>query len=282
MGLAVIAVTFVLSTPYFFLDFTTALESLRTEGRSTHLGADGLSPLGNLGWYLTTAIPNTVTWPQYILIIMGSCIILWRREILSLLILAYVVIFLTAIFFSPLHWARWIIPTLPILALLAVSALDFFSRRVLKSVHIQSAALGLCVIVISAWPAYQSILHDIRESSPSTCVLAREWMIGHLPAKSHIAQEWYTAPLDKTHFTVTEKFSLAQNSTLDSYVSEDYDYLVVSSAIYQRYFSEPERYREEVNFYNTLFQNSYLLGEFIPTDTQGGPTIRIYELKSIP
>ena len=47
---------FALSTPYFFLDWNTALDSVKRENASRP-GATGLSHLGNLRWYLGTAIP---------------------------------------------------------------------------------------------------------------------------------------------------------------------------------------------------------------------------------
>jgi hypothetical protein len=52
LGLTATAISFALTSPYFFLDAQQALASLRLENRPTHPGADGLTPLGNLLWYL--------------------------------------------------------------------------------------------------------------------------------------------------------------------------------------------------------------------------------------
>ena len=43
VGLLAIVLTFAVTTPYFFLDFGVALDSLRGEARTGHVGADGLS-----------------------------------------------------------------------------------------------------------------------------------------------------------------------------------------------------------------------------------------------
>jgi 4-amino-4-deoxy-L-arabinose transferase-like glycosyltransferase len=97
MGFLAVAFAFALSTPYFFLDSATAREDLSTEARSTHLGADGLSPLGNLRWYLTTAIPLSMSWPQAILAVLGIALIAWHHKPKQLLLLGFSVIFLAGI-----------------------------------------------------------------------------------------------------------------------------------------------------------------------------------------
>lgn len=58
---------------------------------------------------------------------------------------------------------------------------------------------------------------------------------------------------------------------------QGYDYVVVSSSIYDRFFAEAERYPKEVEFYQTLFAQGKLVEEIAPTYWMAGPTIRIYE-----
>lgn len=280
IGLLVIVLTFMVTTPYFFLDFGTTLGSLRTEARTEHVGADGLSHVGNLWWYLTTAIPNIVTWPQYCLAIGGIGWAIWKRQFLILLMAGYTIIFLMAISLSALHWSRWLIPVLPLLALFAAFALYTLCIQIFKAKNFQFFALGLGVVGLSIGPAYQFVLFDFRLSMPSTRVLARNWAASNLPPKSRIAQEWYAALLGNTDFAVTELFSLSENNSMDFYLSNDYDYLIVSDSIYNRYFKEPVRYPKQVEFYVTLFEKGILLCEFKRSDTQGGPTIRIYKLNN--
>jgi len=126
---------------------------------------------------------------------------------------------------------------------------------------------------------YELVLSDVRQASPSTRVLAREWIIRNLPTGSRIAQEWYTAPLVGTDFVVSEQWSLAAGHTVDDYRYDGYSYLVVSSAMYERFLAEPDRYVSEVAFYQTLFAEGCLLQRFEPSATRGGPVIRIYELQ---
>jgi 4-amino-4-deoxy-L-arabinose transferase-like glycosyltransferase len=77
-GLSV-ALTFALSTPYFFLDFQAALYWIVAEANDVHIDADGLSPLGNLVWYLSQAIPASLTWPGSI----ELCVPSWKRPLIG-------------------------------------------------------------------------------------------------------------------------------------------------------------------------------------------------------
>lgn len=281
-GLLTVGVAFALSTPYFFLDFATALENLASEARSTQPGADGLSPAENLLWYLTKAIPQSITWPQTMLAVLGVALVVWERRPQQMLLLGFVVMFLTGISLSPLHWYRWIIQILPLLALFAAYALNVIiaclSTRLRLTPSVQRSLIVSALLLVSAWPVHQLVLLDIRQASPSTRILAREWILQNLPAGSRITQEHYAAPLVGTHFIVSERFSLAVNRTVDDYYRDAYRYLVVSSMIYGRYLYLPDRYPSEAAFYQTLFAEGHLLQQFEPSTTRGGPVIRVYEL----
>lgn len=70
-GIAVSGFAFALTTPFFILDFSQALSSIRYEARSTHLGADGLSPFGNLIFYFKI-IFQELRWPQTVFLLLGT------------------------------------------------------------------------------------------------------------------------------------------------------------------------------------------------------------------
>jgi hypothetical protein len=282
VGLVALVVTFALSTPYFFLDFATARANLSTEARSTHLGADGLSPWENAIWYLSEAIPLSMTWPLAILAALGAILIVWKHRPRQVLLFWFSAIFLTGISLSPLHWHRWIIQILPLLALFAAYAVDtiftFLSTRVCLSQSAQTILQASIVLLVSVWPAFQLTVHDIRAASPSTRVLARDWVIRNLPSGSQIAQEWYTVPLAGTDFVILQLVSLTERPSLDAYRADGYPYLVASSSMYDRFLAEPDRYPSEIAFYQTLFAEGELLRQFEPSLVRGGPVILIYKI----
>ncbi|MDX1415166.1 MAG: glycosyltransferase family 39 protein [Candidatus Promineifilaceae bacterium] len=282
LGLLAVLAGFALATPYFFLDAATAVQNLLTESRSEHLGADGFTPLGNLWWYLTTAIPRSISGWQAILALAGILLALFSRKLTRISLVAFVFIFLLGISLSPLHWMRWIAQLLPLFALFAALTIDtlftYLGRRLGWQKRTGTAALLLLIALISIWPLYQLALFEIKQSSLSTRVMARRWMVENLPAGSKIAQENYTAPLQGTSFETTLVDSLGAAGKLESYAADGYDYLVASSGIYARYLAEPERYPVEVAFYNTLFNETHLLQQIEPSSTRAGPTVLIYQL----
>lgn len=47
--------------------------------------------------------------------------------------------------------------------------------------------------------------------------------------------------------------------------NEDIHYIILSSLIYERYFAEPERYADEISFYNHIRHRHQLIMWFEPT-----------------
>ncbi len=283
-GLLAILAAFALSTPYFFLDFAAALQSLRIEARDAHLGADGLSPAGNLLWYLKEAIPLSLTWPEAVLATIGIVLGVWRRQLRLILSVGFILIFLIGISLSPLHWQRWLIQILPLLALFAASALittiAYLSARLSLEPIIRRAFVALAILLVSVVPARELVSQGIYHVGPSPRILARQWVLQNLPPGSRIVEEAYTAPLKGAGFEVYEFRSLATSGyTLDKAFDYGIRYAIASSFIYGRYMAEPGRYKSQVAFYQKLFADGRLLQQFEPSTTYAGPTIRIYELR---
>ncbi|MDF1512887.1 MAG: glycosyltransferase family 39 protein [Anaerolineae bacterium] len=115
---------FALITPYFFLDFATVLHDFRVESRMAHLGFDGLTPTGNFPWYLTTGIPRSMTWVPALVALFGTGFSLRQRPPIPKLLVGYVVAFLFTISLPALHWPRWTLQILPVLALFAAHAVN--------------------------------------------------------------------------------------------------------------------------------------------------------------
>ncbi len=285
-GLGIVA-GFALSTPYFFLDFSTVLADFSYESRNTHLGADGLSPPGNFFWYVTEGIPLGLTWPIAIFAAVGVGLIIYRRKVPQLLLLGFVLVFLMIISLPALHWKHWVVQILPILALFAADgltvAVEKLSALFKQNPRLKPALLALFLLLVSVWPAYQLALHGIRNSRPSTNILARNWIINNLPAGSKVAVD-NVLPLAETQFVVFEaKVSLAaENYTVDQARQLGWGYVVAISDMYNTYLNNPGRYPEQVTFYETLFTKGQLLQQFEPSATRRGPTIRIYKLPRAP
>lgn len=293
VGLAAVGIVFVLANPAMLSNPAEVLADLRTEARTTHLGADGLSPLGNFWWYLREGIPTTVgiAWVAGVLGV-GTTWLEQRRGADrrgAWLLLLYLAAFVVLISTAPLHWHRWLIPVLPVILLFGAGALRFgveaLASRLRWSGGEGRLVFGLALAALLATPLVTLIHRDIQDAWGDTRIAARVWMVENLPAGSRVLQESYGAVLGGTPLQadavralpdeIPEPFRATAN--LQPLRDRGYDYVVVSSALYDRFFAEPARYAGEVAFYERLFAEGNLVREEAPAWYESGPTLRIYE-----
>jgi 4-amino-4-deoxy-L-arabinose transferase-like glycosyltransferase len=281
LGLLCVGLGFALSTPYFLLDHGAVVASIGHEARDRHPGSDGLDFGGNLLWYAALAIPSSLTWPVTALAAAGALLAALRLARGPLLLLFFVAVFLVGISLSPLHEQRWVIQLLPVFAMFAAWPIVEIARalgRRAGAPSIARAAALLAIGLISVAPCAQLAGYLRARQLPSTRLVARQWVIGHLPRDSAIEQEPYGVPLAGTGLRVVERPTLAEGTPLAERARAGGRYLVASSWIYQRYLAEPARYPAEVAFYASLFSRAHLLAEFAPGTTMRGPVVRIYDL----
>ena len=281
-GVGTAVAAFVLTTPYFLLDWSAARASLIRENGS-HVGHDGLSRLGNLRWYLGNSIPNTISWPVALLAVTGIVLaVAYRRDPRRLVLLVGSASFVAAISISKLHWERWPLPILPVVVLFAadglahlVSAVD---ARVGRPQLAPAFAVGGLALVL-VWPAQDAIQLNMRESTPSTRVVARDWIEKNVPEDSSVVRELKTAPLNHTDLRWMSRFSLPYGGwTLDRYRLDGFQYFVTNAGISGAYTTQPRRYPAQALLYRELRHEACLLHVFRPNAHRDGPVIRVYEL----
>lgn len=282
IALACVALGFALSTPYFFADLGAVVANLAHESRSEHLGADGLGFAGNLRWYLTSALPDSMPGPLLVLAGVGLAHAAWRRNVAALLAAGSVALFVVAISAASLHWQRWLIQVLPLLAMFAAAALVVavrgLARRVGARPAVEAALLAVATVLVSAQPALAFFRFSAAQAVPSTRIEAREWIVENLPAGSTVAAEIYSAPLHDSPLEAGYHFSLAADGTVADYREAGYRYALVTSAIRRRYQSEPRRYARELAFYRDLATSAKLVKRFVPGRGGRGATIELYDL----
>jgi hypothetical protein len=286
IGLLSILTMFFLSTPYFFLDSATTYNSLQKTSHSSHPGIENLSPWGNLFWYLGQAIPSTLPWLQTFCLISGIILILFQRKTKQLLILEFVVAFLIFISLSGLHWQRWIIPILPMLAIFVAHAFDtIFTWIIIQFKVNRVIEYGLLITIglIFSLPNISTLISSYQNQNLAhTRLIAGIWLRENLPSGSKILIEEDSAVLGKHNFEAQQFFSLGElgelGLTLDDAYQYGFDYVIVSSLKYDRYIENPTRYPNQVEAYQSLFENTTLIQEFQPSSTVRGNTIRVYTL----
>jgi 4-amino-4-deoxy-L-arabinose transferase-like glycosyltransferase len=288
---------FAASTPYFFLDWHTAMHDLRVAdaARPGTAAAAGLSRVGNLRWYLGTAIPESLTWPLVALAATGVVLILWRRRARQLLLVAFCAIFLAGICASKLHWTRWTIQMLPVVILFAAAAIDTITHtaaapatRVLRTPIVVPVALIAITAVLALHPL--AVLLDVNRYDNGTATIsgptrsaARDWIVTHLQPGSRILQDSDTLPLHHSRFDVDYGLN-PRTHTLADYQHAGYRYLLVNAFRAGIYRFDATRHPREAAFYQDVACNTRLIARF-PRGTlhlRDGWPLRIYQLDQPP
>jgi len=293
--------TFLITSPFVLLDLHRVVADLRFEARAVHPGADGLTPIGNLAWYVGQVIPATFGPLIVILAIIGVVVIARRDARATAVLMAFGISYLVVVSASPLHWDRYVIPLVPIIGILVAAAAMAIGDGSARALGVwrarfgrgrpptgsdtdltgrhrrQAVSLASAILVVLLVPSFLAVVTaDRQRATPSTRVLATDWIVGNLPPGSRIAEEMYTAYLDGTTYDVLQMFSLTDRS-LDRYRADGYRYLVRSSSIAGR-FSDATRYPTEYAFQQTLMATGRLLASFEPGQDRAGPQILIYDI----
>ena len=281
VAMACVVLGFVASTPFFVLDLQTAWSDIVREMRPTHLGADGLSPVQNLWWYNSVALPSVWGWGRYVLSLVGIGWIAWRGTTATRLLLVFTALFLIGISGSPLHWERWIFPTLPVFTIGAAVAIDQGVRWLRQQRGLSPRTGGylfaLFALAISIAPLAETVPVLVRQVRPSTMVQTRHWLDENVATDTIIAREWYTFPADGAPWQLVGGFALGQQS-VEHYVEQGATLLITSSGMYNRFYAEPERYPAQIDFYEELDARATSIYVAAPDRWTGGPTVRVYRI----
>ncbi len=194
--LALVATTsafaaFVVTTPYFFLDWSTAT---RTLGLENHPDVRDLGLLGNLRWYAGRAIPATLTWPLFVLTIAGIALALWRRpRVRQLLLVAACAIYFAGVVASKQHWQRYVIEAAPVLVLFAALCIETVGTRLTRSLHrgglFRNVVTVVLVGALVAVPIRDLIRVTRHDQQGTQRADARNWILQNVPAGSRVLQE---------------------------------------------------------------------------------------------
>lgn len=289
-GWLAVPAAFCLVTPYFVLAPAGALDGLiqAANRQQVHVGIEQLGFLGNLRFYLGTAVPDALGWLPCAIALATIALAAWRRSVAPVLLAVYAAAYVVGISMLGIHWQRWIIPVLPVLALLAargvVAATDAADARVTGAVRYAGAVALLAItLVLVVPPAREAIRRTRLYATPSTEIEALDWVLANVPPRSAIAHEWYTAPLNAAKRARAKRYRLLSPASLAKhplhfYRSRGFEYLLVSSNMYGRYFRDPAHHPKEVDFYRRLRRYGVVLHEVRGSPAKRGPTVTIYRL----
>jgi hypothetical protein len=291
-AVALSGATFLLSTPYFLLDFAQARRDLDAEANTPHAVADGLSPIGNFWWYVRDAVPGAITWALFVAALVGLALVLVQRQKPDqLLVAAFCVLYLVGISASKWHWERWTVQVLPVLLVFAAWTIDrlgTFARARTPSALRADIVVPLVLVILFVFRPVGELIDDARFlRQPSTWRLARNWLGENVPAGGQVVYarqlfnvKWPEIP--RLGGGIEEDFALDPTRTLASYRAAGTDYIVTRGAEPFDYMTKPREYPREAVFFQELACTTRLVALIPAADDRVGPSIAVYRIDRAP
>lgn len=278
--------TFLVNTPFYLFELNNAINDFIGELTPIHLGVEQLPLFQNYFWYIK-AIGEGM---GGLILVAGLIGMMWviihqnqdRR--------AWLPIFFISTYFlimaNKLRWARWMIPILPFLTIFAGVIIYQLVNLLKNKFSIKFNRISGFYLVLGALlafpPLIKTLAYDHYITLKDTRAIATEWVSSNIKHGSKIAHDSYTIQVDKKIFFIEHRSSEETRKPLQYYIEQGFDYIIVSSFMYNRYFARPQDYEKNVQFYLDLFKKGRLVKEFLPDPkTIPGPTIKVYDIRDM-
>jgi hypothetical protein len=277
VGLPIIACLFFLVTnPFAVVSHRQFFHDVTAELRHYAAGHPGMEG-GDLLWYESALFAALGPAALVAAVSLAAAIRLKERRIVLLWGCSAAYLLFTGCF--SVRNVRTLLPVIPLAAALTgwmvVVACRFARKRGESHAAAFTVAVALLVAALITPPLVGS-LRQVRElAARDPRDEARRWCEEHLPLGAKIAVESYSVYVNPRRFIVDGHQRIIDNP-LEWYRERGYEYVIVSTGSYRRYFRQPERYNQEVSLYQRVFQELPIVASF----RNGSPEITIYEVAS--
>ena len=291
-----VGLTFIISlfivAPFLFIEYQSVIQALITESRSTHLGADNLSWLGNMWFYIKTFYAN-INVIGVLLFAIGAFALIksWNKKYILLLYGGFYWIALSKL---ALHWERWALPMFITPLFLIALGISFLWEK--SKQHRSVKLIGILLVGIFIFQqSVHTIYVPIRQKYTETRVVSKTYCDTNGITKENSIYEGYTPLAPSAPKEIFVDYLIGTSNK---------EYILLSSSMYGRYFAESERYQEYIRIYGEIRENNQIIKQYQPspiaTNTIGqienifyflrfrfgltdeirysGPTIKIYRI----
>lgn len=189
--------------PYLIVNWADTIDALRTENRTSELGASGQGLPVNLWRYLTEALPWGLGVPATVIGVAGTAVMLGMRRPRAVALTFW--LFLLFISFLSLWWLRWALPLMPLLAIAAAFVLTEADRRMVElrpGPWIGSARLAIAAVMVL--PLVPPTLETVaaQATNADTRIRAVEWIEANVPVGTAILIDSSTTQLRSDRYDV--------------------------------------------------------------------------------
>lgn len=238
--------------PNLFINYGDVIDNIRAEARTTHPGADGLGWLGNMGYYVQIFLKYSNS--GVVLLVFAGIAGMFITRNYELLFGFYGLVYWIILSRLALHWERWALPMYTFPLLLAAFGFAFLWHN-LKSKRIPRAAIGALMGLALVGLLMQSLSLSIRYSYTHTTVTAYQYCRDSGINQEDSAYEGYSP------------FMPSSNRFMDtSLITNESKYIILSSGAHGRFYDEPDRYQDRIQFYEQIRKDNLLLKKFTATE----------------
>lgn len=281
LGLLLIPISFILTTPYLVIDFKTFLGYIQFQQNAYsqgHAGAE--SNLTSYSFYFQSLLQQYGQIPL-ILSGIGFILALVKDFKKALFLGSFPFIYFIFLGSYKVHFDRNIVCLLPFLAISSgagIYSLAAYSARLVPHNLFKYTMYFLLgsLLLTGGYQQTKSALNHIHAITlPDTRWIAKLWIENNIPPGSRIGREHYTPPVDPKQFQVSYLGMIGLiRSNLWSF-----DFVIASSGDYDRFMKDEKRYPAEAQTYKQIFSTYKLIKEFAPDKDMSGPIIRLYKVR---
>ena len=296
------------ASPYLFLDYHTVLSNLTGEVQHHHLGATGQGFFGNIAWYVGDPMRYALGLAGLALGTVGAVIAVHESSIFRATLAPVMLVLFGLLAAQSMIWARWIVPLLPFLSIVAALAIvriaQWVQARLGRRYGMAVGAGALLAVVV---PTLIATRADAVERQNDTRRLAVVWARKHIPTGSTVIVEHFALdmlghgwrflyPLGnagcvdvaanlarKIPYSTIEKWrggrAIVDIGTIDParFATCRADYAIFVD--YDRYVAEAADYPQEIAVYRRMIDKGRIVQTIAPMPGEvGGPIVRIVQM----
>lgn len=276
-----VVVGFFVGCPYGFVYFSNLL---RTMSMWTSRGLDRITinqPGEVRGWfyYITGALHRGMGQPLEIFSLTAVVYAMFRHRKKDILLVSFPLVYYLIMGKFLRHHDRYILPIVPFLTIAAAMFVVEIASKISQSKLRQNFILVGLAIAIILFPSIRVIRYVDLTTKKGTGLEAKEWIEENIPHKSRIAYEIYCPPISGYDL---RNMSRIGYHPLSWYKKARFDYLILSSFSYGRYFDTPLKGYEGIKHnYEEIEAKCELTKQFDPPNSLSAslnPTIKVYKI----
>lgn len=177
-------------SPYLLIAHETVARNLQGEAQTHHLGATGGTIAENALWYLSGPMTDAMSVAGLVLALAGI-VLAARRSEAGAIILPVLATFVALLTAQHIVWERWIIPLVPLAALLAAAAVSALARKVEGGDPARGGLVCAIVAALLAVPLGATAVREAQARGNDTRQVASAWGAVHIPAGSTVFIEHF-------------------------------------------------------------------------------------------